>query len=140
MPSRILKPFSLLRALVLCAAVLYALGAAAAELAQQSSQAGGVSISVKPTDVSAAATTWLFQVTLTTHSGDLGDDLARTATIVDAAGKQNPAMDWEGDPAGGHHRKGVLRFKALSPRPDALELRILRQGETAPRTFRWKLK
>jgi hypothetical protein len=59
---------------------------------------------------------------------------------VDATGKQHPAAGWDGDPAGGHHRKGVLRFKALSPRPDALEMRILRQGETAARTFRWKLK
>lgn len=140
MPSRILKPFSLVRALVLCAALLYTLGAAAAELAPQNSQAGGVDVSVKPTDVSANAATWKFQVTLTTHSGDLGDDLARSATLVDAAGKPQPAQGWEGDPPGGHHRKGALRFKALSPRPDALELRILRQGETAPRTFRWKLK
>ena len=138
--SRILKPFSLLPAFVLCAALLYASGAAAAELEQQNSQAGGVSVSVKPTDVSATATSWQFQVTLTTHSGDLGDDLARSATLADAAGKQYPAVSWEGDPAGGHHRKGVLRFKALSPRPDAIELRILRPGETAPRTFRWKLK
>jgi hypothetical protein len=120
--------------------LLYALGVTAAELAPQKSQAGGVGISVKPTDVSAAATTWLFQVTLTTHSGDLGDDLTQTATLVDATGKQHPAAGWDGDPAGGHHRKGVLRFKALSPRPDALEMRILRQGETAARTFRWKLK
>lgn len=140
MPSCSLKPFSLLRALVLCASLLVALGAAAAELAPQNSQAGGVGISVKPTDVSAAAASWLFQVTLTTHSGDLGDDLTRTATLVDAAGKQHPAAGWEGDPPGGHHRKGVLKFKALSPRPDALELRILRQGETAARTYRWKLK
>lgn len=140
MRSRALKPLPLFHALVLCAAALYASGAAAAELAQQSSQAGGVTMSVKPTDVSAAAKTWLFQVELNTHSGDLGDDLARTATIVDAAGRQQPALGWEGDPAGGHHRKGVLRFKALSPRPDALELRIARAGETAPRTFRWNLK
>jgi hypothetical protein len=140
MHSRSLKPFSLLHALVLCASLLYALGVTAAELAPQNSQAGGVGISVKPTDVSAAATTWLFQVTLTTHSGDLGDDLTRTATLVDATGKQHPGAGWDGDPAGGHHRKGMLRFKALSPRPDALEMRILRQGETAARTFRWKLK
>ena len=140
MPSRILKPFSPVRALVLCATLLYTLGAVAAELAPQNSQAGGVSVSVKPTDVSAAATTWKFQVTLTTHSGDLGDDLARSAILVDAAGKPQPALGWDGDPPGGHHRKGVLRFKALSPRPDALELRIPRAGEAAPRTFRWKLK
>ena len=140
MRSRSLKPFSLLHALVLCATLLYALGAAAADLSPQNSQANGVGISVKPTDVSAAATTWLFQATLTTHSGALDDDLARTATLVDAAGKQQAALGWDGDPAGGHHRKGVLRFKALSPRPDTLEMRILRAGETAPRTFRWKLK
>ena len=140
MPSRILKPFSRVRALVLCATLLYTLGAVAAELAPQSSQEGGVGISVNPVDVSATAATWQFQATLTTHSGDLGDDLARTATLVDAAGKQQAALGWDGDPAGGHHRKGVLRFKALSPRPDTLEIRILRAGETAPRTFRWKLK
>ncbi|MBE0619011.1 MAG: hypothetical protein IH605_00290 [Burkholderiales bacterium] len=140
MRSRSLKSFSPFRALVLCAAMLYSLGGAAAELESQSSQANSVGISVKPVDVSVAAKTWQFQATLTTHSGALDDDLARTATLVDAAGKQQAALGWDGDPAGGHHRKGVLRFKALSPRPDMLEMRILRQGETAARTFRWKLK
>ncbi len=138
MRSRSLKLISLLPALALSVFVLSATGAVAAGLEPQTSQANSVSISVKPVDVSAA--TWQFQVTLTTHSGDLGDDLARTATLVDAAGKQQAALGWDGDPAGGHHRKGVLRFKALSPRPDALEMRITRAGETAPRTFNWKLK
>jgi hypothetical protein len=140
MRSRSLKPFSLFHVLLLCAALLYALGGAAAELEPQSSQTGGVSISVKPADVSAAATTWQFQVALNTHSGALEDDLAHSATLVDASGKQHAALGWDGDPVGGHHRRGVLRFKPLSPRPDAFELRILRPGETAPRTFRWNLK
>jgi len=139
MPSRNLKPFSPLPALVLCASLLYALGAAAAELAPQNSQSGGVGVNVKPTDVSANAVAWKFQVTLTTHSGDLGDDLARSATLMDAAGKPQPALGWDGDPPGGHHRKGVLRFKALSPRPDALELHVRRAGEATPRKFIWKL-
>lgn len=140
MRSRSLILFSPFHALVLGAALLYALGGAAAELEQQSSQANSVGISVKPVDVSATAKTWQFQVALNTHSGALDDDLARTATLVDAAGEPEAALAWDGDPAGGHHRKGVLRFKALAPRPDTLELRILRAGETAPRTFRWKLK
>ncbi len=140
MRSRSLKSFSLFHALVLGATLLYAIGGAAAELAPQSSQANSVGISVKPVDVSAAAKTWQFQVALNTHSGALDDDLARTATLVDAAGRQQAALGWDGDPAGGHHRKGMLRFKALSPRPGTLEMRILRAGETAPRTFRWKLK
>ena len=140
MPSRILKPSILLSALVIGAAALYAASAAAGELPEQSSQASGVSVSVKPTDVSAAAKTWTFEVALNTHSGDLSDDLTRTARLVDAAGKEQPPAGWEGAPAGGHHRTGVLRFKALSPRPDTLELRMVRPGETAPRTFRWTLK
>ena len=140
MRSCSLKPISLLPAFVLCAALLYTLGGAAAELEPQTNQTDGVSISVKPTDVSAESKSWRFQVALNTHSGNLGDDLARSASLVDAAGKQYPALGWDGDPAGGHHRKGVLRFKALSPRPEAIELRILRLGEASPRVFRWNLK
>ncbi|HUX26400.1 MAG TPA: hypothetical protein VMV87_17495 [Burkholderiales bacterium] len=139
MSSRILKSFFSFPLLVLFAAALYASGAAATELAQQSSQAGSVSISVKPTDVSAGAAAWLFQVALNTHSGALEDDLAHSAVLVDAAGTQHAALGWDGDPAGGHHRRGVLRFKPISPRPAAIELRILRPGETTPRIFRWKL-
>ncbi|MBI2958816.1 MAG: hypothetical protein HYY28_00750 [Betaproteobacteria bacterium] len=139
MRSRILKSILSLPRLVLCAVVLYGLGAVAAELPQQSSQAGGVTVRVKPADVSPAAATWRFEVVLETHSGDLSEDLARIAFMVDAAGRRYPAAGWEGDPAGGHHRKGVLQFKAMSPRPGAIELRILRPGEAAPRSFRWKL-
>ncbi|MBI2959712.1 MAG: hypothetical protein HYY28_05315 [Betaproteobacteria bacterium] len=140
MRSRIVKSFSPLKALVLCAAVAFASGAFAADLSPQSSQADGVAIRVKPTDVSPGASSWQFQVTLDTHSGSLDDDLAKTAVLVDRAGKRYVAVSWQGDPAGGHHRSGVLRFKALSPRPDAIEMRIQRSGEAAPRSFRWQLK
>ncbi|HUX25692.1 MAG TPA: hypothetical protein VMV87_13875 [Burkholderiales bacterium] len=140
MRSRLVKSLFSIPLLVGFAGAPYAPGAVAAELAQQSSQANNVSISVKPVDVAAAATIWQFQVALNTHSGALEDDLAHSAILLDAAGKQHAALGWDGDPAGGHHRRGVLRFNALSPRPDAVELRILRPGETAPRTFRWNLK
>ena len=140
MRSCSLKSFSIFRALVLCAGLLYALGGVAGESEPQNSEANGVSISVKPLDVSAAAATWQFQLALNTHSGALDDDLTRTATLVDAAGKPHAAAGWDGDAPGGHHRKGVLRFNALSPRPGTLEMRIERTGEAAPRTFRWTLK
>lgn len=138
MRSRVVK--SSLRVVVLCALVAYGSGALAAELAPQSTQAGGVAIRVKPADVSAGASTWQFQVSLDTHSGSLDDDLAKTAVLVDGAGKQYAAAGWQGDSSGGHHRSGVLQFKPLSPRPAALELRIKRAGEPAPRSFRWELK
>ena len=122
------------------AAMLFGTNAFGADLASQSSESGGVTIAVKPVDVSAGAAIWSFQVSLSTQSQDLGDDLVRTAFIVNRAGKKNelPA-GWVGDAPGGHHRNGVLSFKALAPLPGAIELRIQRVGEKAPRMFRWDL-
>lgn len=138
MRSRNLIKFLFLH--IIGAAILFGPRAFAADLAQQSSQSGEVTIAVKPVEVSAGAATWSFQVSLTTHSQDLSDDLARAAYIVDSAGKKASPTAWEGDAPGGHHRKGVLRFKALTPPPGAIELHIQRPGERAPRTFRWQLK
>jgi len=131
------KSFSFLSALALGAFVLSTTATLAAELDAQDSRANGVSISVKPADVAAA--NWRFEVTLTTHSGSLDDDLTKSATLQ-AAGKQYSPTGWDGSAPGGHHRRGVLSFKAVSPRPAAIELRIVRQGETSPREFRWKLR
>jgi len=126
--------------LLLGAAMLFGTGAFAAGLASQTSEAGGVTIAVRPVDVSAGSKIWSFEILLSTHSQELSDDLARTAYIVDRAGKKNlRPTGWEGDTPGGHHRKGVLRFQALTPAPKAIELRIQRAGEKAPRVFRWDL-
>jgi len=122
------------------AAIFFAPQAYAADLASQSSQSGGATIAVKPVEFSATAATWSFQVTLSTHSQELNDDLVRAAYIVDGAGKKASPTAWEGDAPGGHHRKGVLRFKALTPPPGALELHIQRPGESAVRKFRWQLQ
>ena len=122
------------------AAILFGPTAFAANLASQSSESGGVTIAVRPVDVSAGAATWSFQVSLSAQSQDLGDDLVRTAFILNRVGKKNePPTGWEGDAPGGRHRKGVLRFKALAPLPKAIELRIQRPGEKAPRVYRWDL-
>jgi len=140
MRSPVMSSSSLLSALALCAATLSPLGAVAAELAPETTQAAGVSVSVKPADVSPGAAAWVFEVALNTHGGSLDDDLSHTVALVDAAGKPHAPIAWEGDPAGGHHRHGVLKFAALAPRPQALEVRMQRPGEPAPRTFRWTLQ
>jgi len=122
------------------AALLFSTTTFAADLAAQSSESDGVTIEVKPVDVSAKATTWSFQVSLNTHSQELSDDLVRSAYIVNRADKKQMAPTaWNGDAPGGHHRKGVLSFKALTPAPKAIELRVQRAGEKAPRIFRWDL-
>jgi hypothetical protein len=127
------------RLLWLVAATLLAFNAAA-QLAAQKNSAGGVTVAVTPAKLVAGAKTWDFSIVLDTHTQDLSDDLAGSAVLVDDRGNEFKALAWDGAAPGGHHRSGVLRFNAIEPRPQALELRISRPGEAKPRTFRWRLE
>jgi hypothetical protein len=98
---------------------------------------GGVAVKATPGTLSGGI--WEFQIVFDTHSQDLRDDVANSASLV-ADGMASAPQDWRGDAPGGHHRKGVLRFKAPAARPAAIELRLTRQGESEPRVFRWKLQ
>lgn len=132
---------SLATALLFLAAFLAAgTASAAAGLETQTSSASGVTVKVTPKNVAGDAVPWEFVVVLDTHNQDLSDDLVKSAMLLDPDGKQNAPIAWEGAAPGGHHREGVLRFKALSPRPQAIELQITRAGETNPRSFRWQLQ
>jgi len=111
--------------------------AAAGALPAQSSSAAGVTVKATPRALSGPV--WEFEVVFDTHSKDLNDDPAKSASLH-AAGTIAAPVAWQGDPPGGHHRKGVLRFKAIAPAPAALELRLQRAGEPSPRVFRWNLK
>lgn len=113
--------------------------AADAGPAAQTSNDRGIKVTVTPPSFSKAAQTWDFEVSLETHTQDLGDDLAK-ASILIADGKRYTAFDWKGAPPGGHHRKGTLQFKSVTPRPPSVELQIRLAGESAPRSFRWLLK
>lgn len=121
-------------------ALLLATQSATAQIAPQKSVQGGVTVDVTPTEIGAGAREWTFKVVLDTHSQELADDLVKTAVLVDGAGRETKALGWEGAAPGGHHREGVLRFAAIQPFPAAIELRISRSGEGAPRSFRWQLK
>lgn len=119
---------------------LLAAGAFAAELAVQRSSAGGVTVVVTPQNLAVSAKSWDFKVVLDTHSAELKDDLAKSAVlVVDGGGSYTPTA-WQGDPPGGHHREGTLKFNAISPRPKTIELQIGRAGEAKPRIFTWQLK
>lgn len=116
------------------------LEASAAALAQQTSSDRGVTVRATPRDISSTAKVWEFDIVLETHTQNLTDDLKTGAVLVVGGGAKQAPLSWEGDPPGGHHRKGVLRYAAVSPLPDAFELRIQRPDEPAPRNFRWTLK
>lgn len=99
----------------------------------------GVTIKVTPKSIGTPDSRWEFTVVLDTHSADLNDDLARSASLTTDEGRTFKPVSWEGAPPGGHHREGVLAFDVPAPRPGVIELRIARLGESAPRIFRWQL-
>src|SRR5574340_794829 len=116
------------------------LGEARAEKAPaaQTSNLSGVKITVSPQGFPSDAKTWDFDITLETHTQPLDDDLVNASTLF-ADGKPYRPLGWEGAPPGGHHRKGILRFDAVTALPQAIELQIRRAGEPNPRIFRWQL-
>lgn len=129
-----------IRGAFVATALVAASAVAAGELDTRTSSAAGVTVKVTPKDVAPGSATWAFVVVLDTHSQDLSDDLVKTSALLDAQGIRYAPLAWEGAPAGGHHREGVLRFKGLGPAPGAFELQIRRPGENAARSFRWTLK
>ena len=126
------------RLLLACAtaAASIALAAAPPVLAPVTTTEAAVTVKVTPTVLEGPL--WEFRVVFDTHSQELKDDLLKTAVLIASDGSAVAPAEWKGAPPGGHHREGVLRFKALNPAPAVLELRIARPGEAAPRVFRWQ--
>ncbi len=112
--------------------------AASPALATRSSSQTGVTVKITPRTFTGAS--WDFEVVFDTHSQALNDDLEKAAVLVADGGVTKAPVKWQGDPPGGHHRSGTLQFKAVSPMPAVIELRITREGEAQPRSFRWQLK
>lgn len=113
----------------------------AAELgyAPQISNERGVKVTATLQSIPNEAKTWNFQVTLETHTQDLSNDLSKSSVLISDR-KQYMPLGWEGAPAGGHHREGLLRFKAIAPQPASVELQIRLAGDASPRSFKWLLK
>ena len=127
------------RTLALFAILAFTAGVlAAGKLAPQTSSQSGVTVKVTPRSFAGAE--WEFEVVFDTHSQELSDDPQKAAVLVADGGAPSAPTGWQGDAPGGHHRKGVLRFKPAAASPASVELRLQRPGETAPRVFRWQLR
>lgn len=105
--------------------------------APQASTEGGVTVKVTPVSIGESARPWEFSVVFDTHSAELTDDLMQSATLTTSDGRKLKPIRWAGPIPGGHHREGVLSFDVRNPAPGSVELSIARQGESAPRIFRW---
>lgn len=105
-------------------------------LTEQTREGGGVTVSVTPQSL-AEGELWSFKVVFDTHTVELSQDPAQISVLI-AGGKEYAPLAWEGDPSGGHHRAGTLKFPAVSPRPENIELTIKAVGG-ADRNFSWVL-
>ncbi len=108
-------------------------------LPTQVNKEGQVVVRVTPLALSTAADPWRFEVQLDTHVMPLDQDLRTVAVLTDGNGHDERPTAWEGDPPGGHHRKGVLLFRQISPSPASVTLKIREVGSVPERSFTWAL-
>lgn len=101
----------------------------------QTNNEGAVTIAVTLID----QIDWSFEVVMDTHSVELGEDLAQISILMDENGNEYKPIKWEGDPPGGHHRKGLLVFGEIKPAPKSIVLIIRQVGGVAEKKFEWVL-
>lgn len=123
-----------LKGVVALIAFLVALGAVAAS---QTSNLGGVVVRVTPGRLAPGVATWDFEVVFETHTAQLTGDPAQFTVLIDPQGQAHVPLRWDGDPPGGHHRKGVLRFKPLRPAPATVTLEMRGIGGVPEHAFAW---
>ncbi len=124
-----------LKAVMALMVLVIAFGAAAA--GTQTSNQGGIVVRVTPGRFAPEAATWDFEVVFETHTAPLTGDPAQFTVLLDPRGQTQAALRWDGDPPGGHHRKGVLRFKPLRPAPASVTLKMRGVGGVPERVFAW---
>ncbi|MEW6330430.1 MAG: hypothetical protein AB1560_03115 [Pseudomonadota bacterium] len=127
----------LLKGIAALIALVIALGAVAAET--QTSNAGGVVVRVTPARLAPGVETWDFQVVFETHTAQLTGDPAQFTVLLDTQQRTQAALRWDGDPPGGHHRKGILRFKPIRPAPATITLKMRGVGGVPERAFTWSI-
>lgn len=103
------------------------------------SNEGQVKVSVTPESLSKTAETWRFAVQFNTHVTPITQDMVAVTSLSDGKDFGEKPTTWQGDPPGGHHRKGVLVFKPIEPMPAKITLHIRQVGGVADRTFSWNL-
>ncbi len=114
--------------------------AAAALVITQKSTVGGVVVAVTAGNLGPEASVWDFAVVLRSSAKKpLSDDLLRSVVMVDSTGRKHKPLAWESGAAQGEHVAGVLKFIAVEPRPESIELRFTRPGEKKARSFSWLL-
>ncbi len=106
-------------------------------LLTRSNTEGAVTVDVTPS-FNAQSNVWRFDVTMNTHSVPLDMDMVSAAMLTDQTGTVYLPRSWEGDPPGGHHRKGVLMFEDGDMTSETVVLALTGIALTTDRVFEWK--
>lgn len=114
-----------------------ALDAAAFET--KSSRENGVNVDVTPMEF-APGKPARFQIRISTHSGDLSQDMVEVSMLRDDKGREYRPVRWEGSPPGGHHRRGVLEFPSFEGTSKKITLIVRDIANVPERLFEWKIK
>lgn len=99
-----------------------------------------ITIKVTPVILDKTSDPWKFDITFDTHSGSLDQDPLEMAVLFDDKGVAHKPTAWEGQRPGGHHREGMLIFKAIKPAPTYVALKIKNVGGIPERSFTWNIK
>lgn len=137
---KIFKRVCLSKWLILIAFMLpigVALDAAAFET--KSSRENGVTVDVTPMEFTPGKPA-RFQIRISTHSGDLSQDMVEVSMLRDDKGREYRPVRWEGSPPGGHHRRGVLEFPSFEGKSKKITLIVRDIANVPERLFEWKIK
>jgi hypothetical protein len=119
-------------------------GGQAAEVAialpAETRQDAQASVTVEVTPAGGTSGTLIFDVSMNTHSVELGYDMTKIATLTDDQGRNYPAKSWDGA-SGGHHRQGSLTLEVpTGAAPKSLELNLAGIGGAPTRPFKWDVE
>ncbi len=104
---------------------------------------GAVEFTVQPLNLDSPGDSLTFEVSMNTHSVDLGMNLATLATLTTDNGTSVQGVSWNG-PRGGHHVSGTLIFpasiagKSILSGASKLSLTII-NIDAPERIFSWDL-
>jgi len=97
-----------------------------------------VTVMITPLDLSPQSKEWKFDIGMNTHSVELDQDPMQITILVDDKENIYKPISWNGAPPGGHHREGVLIWKAIEPMPKSVEIKISSIGGVV-RSFTWQI-
>lgn len=111
-----------------------------ATFATQSNDEQSVTVEVTPLNLATGAASLDFTVVFDTHSVQLNFDPAAISVLRDAAGREYPVLAWEESASSsGHHKSGLLRFKAPDQATEFVEVIVRDVAGVPERLFRWNL-